>query len=227
MDAEPMVSYDAGVDFERARQPEQKEQRREAILDAAAALLEERGLADVSLSAIARRAELSKANLYRYFESREAIFLELLLSDYRAIAEEFEQALVPLAGSGDVDAVAREVARALVSRPRALDLLSSISSVLERNVSPEVIRGFKREMTLIGARPVFALHAAIPALPVEDAQRAMHAMVIFAGGLYPSTNPAPAVAEVMSEPEFAHLCVDLESGVEEHARLLLRGFLAS
>ena len=70
-----MVTYSFSVDFERARQPEQKELRREAILEAATELLAEKGLHDISLSAIARRAKLSKANLYRYFESREAIFL--------------------------------------------------------------------------------------------------------------------------------------------------------
>ena len=101
------------MDFERARQPEQKAQRREALLDAAAALLAERGLGDVSLSAIARRAGMSKASVYRYFESREAIFLELLARDYEAIAERFEAALVPLAGRGDLDAVAEAIADAL------------------------------------------------------------------------------------------------------------------
>ena len=213
------------VDFERARQPEQKEQRREAILAAAAALLAEHHLHDISLSAIARRAKVSKANTYRYFESREAIFLELLREDYARIAARFERALVPLAGRGDIDAVAHEIARALASTPRARELLASIATVLERNVSAEVIRAFKRELTTIVARTVFALHAAIPDLSVEDAERAMRMTLFFAGGLYPSTTPGPVAAQVMAEPEFAHLCFSFEESVAEHARLVLRGLL--
>jgi AcrR family transcriptional regulator len=214
------------VRFERARQPEQKEQRREAILDAAAAVLAEAGLTDASLSEIARRAGLSKANVYRYFESREAIFLELLRVDYEAAAASFERAMLPLAGKGDVDAVARAITRAFLERPRALELLAQIGSVLERNVSVDFVRQFKREMTHVGARLVFALHAAIPALGVDNAYKAIQLVTIFAGGLQPLANPGPAVREALRDPELAHLCVELERGIEEHAKLILRGLLA-
>ena len=211
------------MDFERARQPEQKAQRREALLDAAAALLAERGLGDVSLSAIARRAGMSKASVYRYFESREAIFLELLARDYEAIAERFEAALVPLAGRGDLDAVAEAIADALDSNPRALELFASIASVLEHNVSADFVREYKRRTVRIGARPVFALHAAVPELSVERAQRLMHLVLVFAGGLYPTAHPAEPVAEVLAEPEFAPLRLDFRETCAEHACLLLRG----
>lgn len=214
------------VDFERARQPEQKELRREAILEAAAALLEEKGLHDISLSAIARKAKLSKANLYRYFESREAIFLELLRADYDVIAKDFEKALLPLAGSGDVEGVANAIAKSLASAPRALELLASVASILEHNVSADYIRDFKREIYAISARPVFAVHAALPDLPFEKAFEVVHMVILFAGGLYPSANPPPIVAEVMAEPEFCQFAFDFEPTLATHARLLLRGALA-
>ncbi|MCA9688374.1 MAG: TetR family transcriptional regulator, partial [Myxococcales bacterium] len=56
-------------DFQRARSDAQKEQRRAAILQAAAALLDEGSLEAVGLNAIARRAGIAKSNVYRYFES--------------------------------------------------------------------------------------------------------------------------------------------------------------
>ena len=67
----------------RARSPEEKELRRAAILQAAAALVEREGLEKTGLNAIAREAGISKANIYRYFESREAILLHLVLEDCR------------------------------------------------------------------------------------------------------------------------------------------------
>ena len=45
--------------WQRARNPEQKEQRRVAILDAAATLFEQGGLDNVSLNAIATEAGIS------------------------------------------------------------------------------------------------------------------------------------------------------------------------
>ena len=64
--------------FQRARSEEQRELRRRAILDAAAAMLTEMPVAEVTLNELSRRAGLAKSNVLRYFESREAILLELL-----------------------------------------------------------------------------------------------------------------------------------------------------
>ena len=100
--------------FQRARQPAQKQQRREALLHAAATLLDEHGLEGVSLSAIARQAGLAKSNVYRYFDSREQILLELFAADEAVWVGQLELVLVPLTGSGDTEAVA-SVAEASVA----------------------------------------------------------------------------------------------------------------
>src|ERR1700727_3624850 len=64
--------------FQRARSEEQRAIRRQAILDAAAAMLEIMPVSEVTLTELSRRAGLAKSNVLRYFESREAILLELL-----------------------------------------------------------------------------------------------------------------------------------------------------
>src|SRR5258708_34348392 len=66
------------VMFQRARSEEQREARRQAILAAAAAMLTEMPVADVTLNELSRRSGLAKSNVLRYFESREAVLLELL-----------------------------------------------------------------------------------------------------------------------------------------------------
>ena len=67
-----------GMAFQRARSEEQREIRRQAILDTAAAMLDVMPVSEVSLNELSRRAGLAKSNVLRYFESREAILLELL-----------------------------------------------------------------------------------------------------------------------------------------------------
>src|SRR6266567_60446 len=64
--------------FQRARSEEQREIRRRTILDTTAEMLESMPAAEVSLNELSRRACLAKSNVLRYFESREAILLELL-----------------------------------------------------------------------------------------------------------------------------------------------------
>ena len=69
--------------FQRARSEEQREARRRAILDAAAAMLAEMPVSEVTLNELSRRASLAKSNVLRYFESREAVLLELLDSAWQ------------------------------------------------------------------------------------------------------------------------------------------------
>ena len=63
--------------FQRARSPEHKAERREAILDAAARLAARDGVRQVTLTDIAAAVGIHKSALLRYFETREQIFLEL------------------------------------------------------------------------------------------------------------------------------------------------------
>jgi AcrR family transcriptional regulator len=69
--------------YQRARRPEQKLERREAILDAARELALRDGVRSVSLAGIAERVGVPKSALLRYFETREQIFLELTAAAWR------------------------------------------------------------------------------------------------------------------------------------------------
>ena len=58
----------------------------EAILKAAAGLLLEHGLEAVSMDAVATRAGVSKATIYRWWPSKEALALDALCTDWLAAA---------------------------------------------------------------------------------------------------------------------------------------------
>lgn len=65
-------------------------ERRQAILDAAKAVIEEVGYEQASMTQIAARVGGSKATLYNYFDSKEALFLELV---NQAAAQHIDQVL--------------------------------------------------------------------------------------------------------------------------------------
>src|ERR1700742_4192082 len=90
----------ASESFQRARRPEQKEQRREAILGAAAELPRRDGVRAVSLSDIAHAVGIHKSALLRYFKTREQIFLELTAREWRDWEAAVTAALGELAAGG-------------------------------------------------------------------------------------------------------------------------------
>src|ERR1700738_2313516 len=133
--------------FQRARRPEQREARRQAILDAAEAMLAQDPTAEISLREISRRVGLATSNVLRYFESREAIFLELLARESTSWLDALEQELDALEPSSGVTACGRRAgswAGTRAAAPTRCELWSVMSSVLERNVSVEPVRSFKR-----------------------------------------------------------------------------------
>src|SRR6201996_4275641 len=93
--------------FQRARRPEQREVRRQAILDVAAAMLTQDPTAEISLREISRRVGLATSNVLRYFESREAIFLELLAREWTSWLDALEQELDDLEPDSGVTACER------------------------------------------------------------------------------------------------------------------------
>ena len=214
-------------EWQRARRPEHKAERRDAILAAAVSLVERQGVEGTTLTEIARRAGLSKANCYRYFESREAILLSVTLDETEAWTASVIDRLTPLAGSGDIDAVAKVYSRASAERPRLCMLISALSSVLERNVSVEAVATFKRAFHPIILGSADAFRAAIPELPAEQVGTFLLFEGMFTAGTWPNANPAPAVAEVLQHEEFSHGRIDFEATLFAHARVVLYGLLAA
>jgi len=213
-------------DFERARRPEQKLIRRKAIVDAAVALFDAGGLDGTSLSAVAREAGLSKANLYRYFDSREAILLQVLSDEQAAWLDRITTDLQAIAGKDDIDAVANVLADSLADRPRLLALMAAMSSVLEHNVGIDTILELKRGVLADSFKLVSAFAAALPSLPFDALADFVKHYYLFAAALWPAARPSAAVAEVLARPEFSAMCVEIRPSLRDHARLLLRGLRA-
>jgi len=212
--------------WQRARRPEQKAERRRAILEATIALLDEVGIEGATLSEIARRSGLSKANCYRYFESREAILLELTLAESSEWMKEIADRLGPLAKSRDLDAVADVFVSSTVARPRLCTLYSAIYSVMERNVSPSGVAEFKREFHAGVFGSSEAITRALPSLTTDDADQFILFMGFFIAGAWPSANPAPGVADALEQAKPAMQPRDFRTTLLAHTRVVLRGLLA-
>ncbi|HUA28894.1 MAG TPA: TetR/AcrR family transcriptional regulator [Streptosporangiaceae bacterium] len=90
------------------------EKARVAILEAAAELLLERGLSAVSMDAVAERAGVSKATIYRWWPTKETLALDALFNEWAAATPAMRDT-----GSlrGDLLALLRPWARLAGSRP--------------------------------------------------------------------------------------------------------------
>jgi AcrR family transcriptional regulator len=212
--------------FQRARRPEQKEQRREAILAAAADLARRDRVRAVSLSEIARAVGIHKSALLRYFETREQIFLELTAREWRDWEAEVTAALGGIA-AGDTEAAATTLARSFVSRPLHCDLLPHAALNLERHASIEAVRAYKLTSTGAVAAVAVALAGPLPELDDEARREVVSYVALLAGSMFQiATPPEPLVRLYEEEPHLGHFLLDLETRLTRAASVVIAGVAA-
>lgn len=218
--------------FQRARTEEQREVRRRAILDTAAAMLMELPLAEVSLNELSRRVGLAKSNVLRYFESREAVLLDLLGEQAGVLFRELNTTLPATIAPGDdlrqrVTSTAAALASAFARHEMLCELIAAQAGVLERNVSVETIVRFKRDGYEALDRFGGLLHQVIPEMTQAQAGEAARSILIIVGAYWTHTHPPVAVQGAYAlDPTLVFLPEQFEGSFARATEVLLLGVLA-
>lgn len=202
------------TDYQRARSPEAKAERRHHVLRVAREMLWTEGdLRALSLNALARRAGMAKSNVYRYFETREAVLLALLLDEWRAWAD---SAAVPSVAMPSERTVVRHVAATLAERPLLCLLTAALPTVLEQNLSVAAITAFKRDALALLRSVGERLAAQAPALGADAWAAVLYDACTLITGLYPVTRPAPPAAAALADPALAFFRRELGPELARH-----------
>jgi AcrR family transcriptional regulator len=180
--------------------------RRSAILTTAREMLAQKNLADISLRELSDRVGLAKSNVLRYFDSREAIFLELFDEEFHAWLTGLDARLgkprMRKAGNATEVRVATAMAASLVEAELLCELLASMAVVLERNISGEFARDFKARATANIAAVAQLVARHLPWLPREFTEFFGEAALTLTAGMYPFSVPTEPVRAAMAEMGF-------------------------
>ena len=218
--------------FQRARSEEQRGVRRQAILNTAAAMLTEMPVAQLSLNELSRRVGLAKSNVLRYFESREAVLLELLhaaVQDWLGtLRAELARTVDPLATLTDrSEQLAATFASSLGRHPLLCDLISAQAAVLERNVSTEAVLKFKHSSHADLTELIGLILDHLPELGEHDAERFAVHTIILLGALWSHAHPTDAVTcAYNAEPELADMRIDFTVALTDMSAVVLAGLFA-
>jgi AcrR family transcriptional regulator len=207
--------------FRRARRPEQKRERRDAILRAAHDLAARSRVRDVSLSHIAAAVGLAKSNVVRYFGTREEIYLALTVQQLRG----FEQAVLDRLAQPDGPAdVVAALTDALEQRPLLCDLIGECTSTLERNVSLDAAREYKLDMIRLTRDLGAAIAKAHPSLSENEGTELVGAAAALAGMLYPIVNASPVLEQLRAQdPVIAAAHLEFVPTMDRALRALAAG----
>lgn len=187
-------------------------------------------MAEVSLNELSRRVGLAKSNVLRYFESREAVLLELL-DDFlggwlEVLADELAEG-VDAEAAPEVRArqLAEVISRSLADRTVLCDLFGAQGAVLERNVSVEVVKRHKRASLAKLATMSGLVRRHVPETG-DDARLFCLMALAAAGALGTYVPPPPGVlAAYAEEPALGVLHQELPDALRSTITSLLLGVL--
>ena len=210
--------------WKRARTPQQISERRQAIIEAAGQLFAVHEYHEVTFMAIALRAGIAKSNIYRYFESKEAIFVHIFLSELDDWARLLRQHVAGVA-PGDVTGFAAAMVQSAVAVPRFLELQALLAGVLERNLSVELAVSFKKDLMARLDGIVCACEPVFPGLPSSRRMQLFMLMHALVAGLYPAQAVSQRLTPHLAGAGVQYPAEDFPTTLQTALELLLHGML--
>ena len=208
----------------RAIYDDQKEERRQAILDTAGRLFQTTSYEAVTMAGVAEAAGLAKGTVFLYFKTKESLFLALLEQQLESWFADVNAGLVAM---GDERSIPRVTAllceQPLESRPGLTRLLAILHTLLERNISVEEALHFKYMLKDHFERTGALLERCLPFLrPGEGAHVLLQcdAMVI---GFWHLSDAAPVVQQVLQRPDLRMFEIRFVSELSTAMQALLYG----
>ncbi|MFD4943731.1 TetR/AcrR family transcriptional regulator [Streptomyces sp. NPDC058409] len=221
------------ADFLRARSPEAKAAREAEILAAAARLATTKGVREVTVTAIADEVAMHKSAMLRYFETREDIFLRLAGTAWHDWSVEVRSRLDAIAPCPDAEtkkwaetarSISATLAGTLVARPLFCDLLAHTPLNLERNVSTDTVRTFKKG-AFAEVDSIADTLCALTPLDANQARAVVTTATSMAGALWQMAAPGTQLrAFYETDPELSHSIVDVEPRLTDILSALLTGY---
>ncbi len=212
----------SNVGKQRARKPEDKDQRRRDILGAALALWPRTGFAQLTMTAVAENAGIAKGTVYLYFASKEELLLALVAEQFDEWFDALAVQLDRRADSLTAAAFAELCASSLADRTAFAGMVAILESILEHNIDLATARRFKAGLRTrvldAGARleRALALHAGQgPRLLMH-----VHALVV---GLWHMANPAPVMREALTAPDLSLFRIDFAPELSYVLTALIQG----
>jgi TetR/AcrR family transcriptional regulator len=165
---------------------------------------------------------LTKPALYGYFPTKETLFLALYEGLLGAWLDDLTRHL-RLGGQHSPVSLAALVGTLLTEHADLTRLIPHLAGLLERNISEERARAHKG--WLLGRLEPLGplLERALPGLPPGASLPLLTYTQALVAGLYPMSDPAPAVRAALLDPVLTPLCVQFSDALPAALTALYTG----
>jgi AcrR family transcriptional regulator len=210
--------------FIRARSEEQKEVRIQEIVSATERLYDSHRYEDITFVQIAKEAGFTRSNLYKYFISKEEIFLEFLKHDMKLWKDELLNNFLD-SNSYSIDKFIDIWIDVLQNNRRLTELTSILYLHLEKEASYESLLNFKRSFIKDFEQVVIHLTCKIKGFTTEKVAEFISMQGMIGIGLYQMTDLSENQQKILEQPEYAQWKIDFRQRYMQVTKYLLEGLL--
>lgn len=152
--------------FLRAKSDEQKKERIQEIMDAAAGLYAEIGYDKVTFSKISGRVKYTRITLYNYFSCKEDIFLKIIEQDTENLMLDVARTFTgPCSGAVDFAVAWTEL---MMRNQRYLSLMSIVNTIILRGASEEQHEHYRCHLNKCFLKMAVDVGIALPSMRKDE-----------------------------------------------------------
>jgi len=215
------------MDWQRARTDDKKNERKEAIYQAAFTLFKKNGYDKVSFNAIAVEAGFTKSNMYRYFSSKEEIFLNVFANLFKLWFEDYCGRLQKFKQNEDITLFSQAWVNSFLAQPKLLDLMPILFTSLEKNSSYQQLLEFKRLSMGLLYTVSLEISRIYPQIKNEKAFRFLTLGYAATANYWAANSQNDALIQLYQLDEFAALTPNFEQDLTDSIAVIIRGLQAS
>jgi len=215
------------MNWQRASTDEKKNERKEAIYKAAFTLFKKNGYENVSFNGIAVEAGFTKSNMYRYFSSREEIFLNVFAVLFEQWFEDCCKKLQQLEQNEAVPVFSQAWVETLMLHPKFLDLTPYLFVSLEKNSSYEQLHVFKSLAKGLLYQITVEISRVYPEFCTEKAFKFLNLSHAACTNYWAATFQSDSLKKIYQQAEFQDLKPDFKQDLMSSVEIIIHGLKAS
>jgi AcrR family transcriptional regulator len=210
--------------WQRARTDEQKEVRIAEILSAAERLFDSSDYEAITLVAVAKESKFTRSNLYKYFNTKEEIYIELIKRDFALWADDLETVFNTY-DEISVGEFADVWVDTFIRHPRLSGLIPILFTTLEKNATLQNLVDFKFALKENIADVIAVLCRLFPSLTMERAVNFLMLQMAAAIGLLPMAHVSEKQKKAMEQTGMEGTRIEFAREYKRAVTYILQGML--
>lgn len=213
------------MDWQRATTETQKESRKNDIYEATLSLFNKHGYENVSFNSIAKESNFTKSNMYRYFDSKEDIFLNIFGDMFETWQMHYVSELMKLSNEVSFVDFATTWVNSFLKFPHFLDLTPLLFLTLEKNSSYDQLLIFKRKSRDLLVQISIEVIRIYPSLNQYRAFQLLDSSYAMTSSFWASNFQNESIKKIYKQDDFKFMKPDFTEKLIASLEIFLKGLI--